>query len=1062
MEELTEQSYMYDAFISYRHTYPDIRIAERLHRLLETYNTPRRLVRQGKKQRLSRVFRDREELPTSSDLNSDIDQALKQSRYLIVICSPRTPKSRWVTSEIERFRQLHGNDRILAILIEGEPDQAFPEGLLGKSGSAGEKDGNFYEINKVTEPLAADVRAANIHKSLKKLKNEKLRLLAPILGCRYDDLRQRHREREIRRRMALSSAVSVFFFLFGLFTLYQLKLVRESEARAVMNEEIARENEARAVINEGIARENEQKALFSESIAFAEMSRYHLADGNRLKAMKLALDALPEDMEDPGRPYVHDAEIALYNSFYSRPYQGRVILKSHTEKIQHMDFCLDGSMLATASEDFTIILWKSDNGEKLAELTGHTGRVVHCSFSSDATKLVTASGDGTVRIWDTRTGGESLVIGDLSNPEYCTFSKDGSSVVTRSKAGYQWWDAQKGFELSRLESSAARNTECIDIEHGLAVVSIVDEQTGNGDRKYSCYIMDVAKDVLLHKIDLMGRRLICAGFSGDADRVVTVVKDSIKIWDTESGDNLIELDTVGRTPVNIAFTPDGKYVFGETDTETSYVWECSSGKKINEISKARLTRFNWKLIDKGDDSFRLHFLPDLFVSSKAVTFNQDGSKAVIYSAAGDVQIYSREDYGFGYLFIRTVDGHKANPQYALFSPDESYLAVSYDDNSVCIYDTRSDNEHIFSEDICGYSTNIFNHEGNRIISDKEKGKLTVWDVNSAAPVYELIVEEGYASLAVFSPDGRLIAGSYNDDRIMLWDARTGTETKVFTGHESRAACLVFSHDGGLMAAGSEKGDIKVWNTATGKSVWGFKKDSGTVIDMEFSPDGSQLAASFADYGGDSPGSADIWSMLTGELLKTVVYDTDGSGLDINYTTLELFPFRPQNVEYNKDGTRLLCFSTTDATIHIIDTGTSEEYLSIKSVSGFKGAVFSPDGLNIATLGLNDYIEIRDADTGQQVIDFGSPGNTGYIIRYSHDGRWIMAAYFDGIHIYDVNTGKELFVMEQYEWYTDGVFSPDGGRILLSTYGGRAYVWELITSASELIKEAGKYLESCGY
>ncbi|MFO7610881.1 MAG: hypothetical protein R6W99_00115, partial [Clostridia bacterium] len=281
---------------------------------------------------------------------------------------------------------------------------------------------------------------------MKKLKNEKLRILAPILGCKYDDLRQRHRERKIKRWILLSSVLAVFFFLFGIFTLIQLNLVRESEARAVISERIAIDNEQKALNNERIAKENEQKALSSESTALSEMSKYQLAGGNRLEAMKLALDALPYDMDNPERPYVYDAEIALYNAFYSQPYQGRIILKGHKEQIQHLEFSNDGNMLATASEDYTVLIWRTINGTRLAELTGHSGPVIHCSFNSDGTKLATSSTDGTVRIWDTETGKELMAIGDFKNLQSSVFSPDDKSVITSSKIGYQWWDASEGKE----------------------------------------------------------------------------------------------------------------------------------------------------------------------------------------------------------------------------------------------------------------------------------------------------------------------------------------------------------------------------------------------------------------------------------------------------------------------------------------------------------------------------------------------------------------------------------------------------------------------------------------
>ena len=47
--------------------------------------------RYGKK-KIERVFRDQEELPIGSDLADNIKQALAESEFLIIICSPRTPE----------------------------------------------------------------------------------------------------------------------------------------------------------------------------------------------------------------------------------------------------------------------------------------------------------------------------------------------------------------------------------------------------------------------------------------------------------------------------------------------------------------------------------------------------------------------------------------------------------------------------------------------------------------------------------------------------------------------------------------------------------------------------------------------------------------------------------------------------------------------------------------------------------------------------------------------------------------------------------------------------------
>jgi hypothetical protein len=73
-------------------------------------------------QRVYPIFRDREELPVSADLGSNINEALREPRHLIVICSPHAAQSRWVGEEIKTYKQLGREDRILARIVDREPN----------------------------------------------------------------------------------------------------------------------------------------------------------------------------------------------------------------------------------------------------------------------------------------------------------------------------------------------------------------------------------------------------------------------------------------------------------------------------------------------------------------------------------------------------------------------------------------------------------------------------------------------------------------------------------------------------------------------------------------------------------------------------------------------------------------------------------------------------------------------------------------------------------------------------------------------------------------------------
>jgi len=190
---------------------PDRKEAKWLHSALETYRVPRKLVQEESlPPRLGRVFRDEEELPASGDLSREIETALVASRYLIVVCSRRTPESEWVNKEVVRFRELGRDERILALLIDGEPSEAFPVALREIRRTVIDEHGLAVERIEEVEPLAADIRQLPSRPDRPRYlrRMARLRLLACILGCTFDDLRRREQERQTRRMAALSATAA--------------------------------------------------------------------------------------------------------------------------------------------------------------------------------------------------------------------------------------------------------------------------------------------------------------------------------------------------------------------------------------------------------------------------------------------------------------------------------------------------------------------------------------------------------------------------------------------------------------------------------------------------------------------------------------------------------------------------------------------------------------------------------------------------------------------------------------------------------------------------------------
>ena len=397
----------YCAFISYRHYTPDKEVAQRLHSLIENYVIPSSLRGEDGAKHPGRVFRDQEELPLSADLGKDIETALNNSEWLICVCSPRYLQSRWCMRELEYFIERRGRERVLAVLAEGEPRDAFPD-LLCKGKDA---DGNETDI----EPLAADVRSDTLKGSLKKLKKEKLRILAPMLGTTFDGLYMRQKRR-LRRNIALGAcaALVVAGGIFGYLS-YQRSRLETERVTAAKNEYDLLIEQASAAINDSrksFAREVLLKARdISDTIGgYREDTLITLLEkacyaGNMSREVKLdsAVDYFAVSADRSTDFFSPDGTKVLipstgYTLDCCDAYTGKLLWRSSfNQLITSARWSEDsGRVVATAHMAHNVRVIDASSGQVLSDLTGISWVSDACIYR-DKIYMVFENG---ILIWD--------------------------------------------------------------------------------------------------------------------------------------------------------------------------------------------------------------------------------------------------------------------------------------------------------------------------------------------------------------------------------------------------------------------------------------------------------------------------------------------------------------------------------------------------------------------------------------------------------------------------------------------------------------------------------------
>lgn len=173
-------------FISYNHK--DVRWAKWLRRKLEWYRLPSEIHNEIENSRYIRpVFRDRDEL-SSGILNDELKQRLESSKFLVVICSPNSARSKWVSDEIRAFIKIGREEFIIPFVVEGG-EECFPDALK-----------EWNESHSERQLLGINVVDDGKHDKQKSF----IRLVSRLLDVRFDSLWKRH-----KRALAKGIAVCV-------------------------------------------------------------------------------------------------------------------------------------------------------------------------------------------------------------------------------------------------------------------------------------------------------------------------------------------------------------------------------------------------------------------------------------------------------------------------------------------------------------------------------------------------------------------------------------------------------------------------------------------------------------------------------------------------------------------------------------------------------------------------------------------------------------------------------------------------------------------------------------
>ncbi len=905
-------SFRYDAFISYRHAPLDMDIAKRVHRGLETFKVPRAVQKTSGKRRINRVFRDQEELPIGSDLTDNIDKALDESEFLIVICSPRTPGSEWVQKEIESFIAKHGRSHALAILIEGEPSESFPKQLLED------------EYGNPVEPLAADVRGETDAERKKKLKTELMRLAAPLLGCSYDDLRQRHRERRLRKAIGMATGIGAVVALLGIaFGIYNAQ-----NAERIRQSLLAKQE--------------------SQSKYLAEEARGLLIQGDRRAAALVAAEGLPRDND---RPFVPSSAYALSEALHVYDMGNyasfdRVLM--HESVVSTFKFNRDGDLITTLDAGGKVYVWNTENGELLYSIVptvndyGYIDRPLDALaygqriYVAEDKKLTAYGYDGDIQ-WDVELPGEVSYaqIDELANCIVCTRSDsvsiyscdDGSCMQTYvSDEGAGFSDPQVFNQdrdkllVAKIQSYGSTETsvpismldlstgECTDISvdntyivnacwtaDGNVAVASCDFDALYASREFEARLDVITPDgqvLWSYDFNHMGDyyvRMKSRAYSDDDgyhNDLIMAATDVVYVFDAQSGEITAAMH-VDSGVEDMLVSAVGEYVYISKSTEGIAILSGKSGESFDSYEMDTEGCAKKFLICNGVTAFSRYQSAGLQLlkyhvsdTMEEITEYPDNPSAVYTS---ENESYYAVCYGYGqsrYFEFYDSDNNYVWDSLNLtdlkaedcgFLDDRSFVILSSD--GIC-YRMDIAKQEIAETDMRfddSIMLDLALSENSKYAVEKANHDIQVWDVQKDKKSYELRDIDDRIELARVSPTGEYLVACLSEAGVQI--SHNGGQFKSLDDSiqaivSGQGKSIAFSDT--KVAIACTDGLLRVYDMASGKllnEIYYVGRSRGFVC---FSDDGNKL-------------------MLQGDDYRLYIYDLENDRL-LFYSTDEYYIF----------------------------------------------------------------------------------------------------------------------------------------------------------------------------
>ena len=331
----------------------------------------------------------------------------------------------------------------------------------------------------------------------------------------------------------------------------------------------------------------------------------------------------------------------------------------------------------------------------------------------------------------------------------------------------------------------------------------------------------------LEQILHLGSEVSRISFSNDGTRLAAGgANGSLCVWDSRTGEPLMDVIIVGRKFENIWISNDNSFVI------TNTVDGAMHRIPISKASGERLT---------------LEF-PTTVVRA---AISPDGQTVAAGCRRGSIYIIDADTM----KILNQTSISPSDYSAIRFSPNGELIAAGNDDGVLQIFDAATGEHYGSSMSHDGRINNVcFSKSNQRLASASDDTTVKVWDVETKTLQYTSKEHSRRVRLVEFSPDDRLLLSAGDGGVAILKDAVNGKVLHDGMTHPNLIQHASFDQSSRMLATASNDHTARVWDTRWGEPLTPPLPHNYVVTMAVFAPHSLRLATASED------GVVKIWRL----------------------------------------------------------------------------------------------------------------------------------------------------------------------------------------------------------